>query len=185
MSVPDTILDFWFEQSGPSKWFKQSDAFDASIRRQFEVEAIEAAALLQSGGSHPWEAQADSCLALIIMLDQFSRNMYRGTQAMFVWDPLALGVARRAIDKSYDLRTEQARRNFFFLPFMHSENMDDQNRCVYLVERGIDNPNGLHHAKQHRRTIERFGRFPYRNEVLGRVSTREEIAYLKSGGYTP
>lgn len=179
------ILDFWFEQSGPSKWFKQSDAFDAAVRGQFEVDAIEAAAALQRAGEHKWEDHPGDCLALILLLDQFPRNMYRGTKAMFVWDNLALIIAKRAVGKGFDLKTEQARRAFFYMPYMHSENKDDQSESVYLIDRGIDNPDTLFHAKAHRRVIDRFGRFPHRNAVLGRASTDEEIIFLAEGGYAP
>lgn len=183
--TPGSVLEFWFDEAGPQYWFAQSDAFDAKVRARFEFDAVQAAAELESRGKHLWEAQPESSLALIIMLDQFSRNMFRGTPAMFAWDDLALGAAQRAVDKTFDLITPQERRSFFYLPFMHSENMEDQDRCVFLVERGVDSPNTLHHAQQHRRTIERFGRFPYRNDVLGRRTTDEEAAFLKSGGYTP
>lgn len=179
------ILEFWFETSGPSKWFKQSDAFDAQIRGQFEVDAIEVAATLQRKGAHKWEDHPGDCLALILMLDQFPRNMYRGTKAMFVWDDLALTIAKRAVAKGYDLKTAQEWRAFYYMPYMHSENADDQSECVYLVDRGIDDPDTLFHAKAHRRVIERFGRFPHRNAVLDRLSTSEEQKFLADGGYSP
>ena len=182
---PTRILDFWFEEAGPKNWFAQSDAFDAKVRGEFEVDAIEAALSVGRKAPHIWEERKDGALALIIMLDQFSRNMYRGTAAMFTWDKLALAVAKRAVKNSFDLKTDQERRAFFYMPFMHSENKDDQSECVYLIDRGIDDANTLFHAKAHRKVIEQFGRFPHRNAALGRKSTAEELAYLENGGYTP
>ncbi len=182
---PTQILDFWFEEAGPKNWFAQSDAFDATVRGRFEVDAIEAALSVGRSSPHPWEARKDGALALILMLDQFPRNMYRGTAAMFTWDKLALAAAKRAVKNSFDLKTDQDHRAFFYMPYMHSENKDDQSESVYLIDRGIDNSNTLFHAKAHRKVIERFGRFPHRNDVLGRASTAEEIRYLEEGGYAP
>lgn len=182
---PTQILDFWFEEAGSKNWFAQSDAFDATVRGRFEVEAIEAALSVGRSSPHPWEARKDGALALIIMLDQFPRNMYRGTAAMFTWDKLALAAAKRAVKNSFDLKTDQDQRAFFYMPYMHSENKEDQSESVYLIDRGIDNTNTLFHAKAHRKVIERFGRFPHRNSALGRASTAEEVRYLEEGGYAP
>ncbi len=181
----EDILDFWFEQSGSGKWFKKSDSFDADIRAKFEFDSIDAAAALQKNSPHEWEAEPDSALALVLMLDQFPRNMYRDTKAMFVWDELALGVASRAVKAGFDLREPQSRRAFFYMPYMHSELLAHQEDCVHLCQRGLDNPSTLHHAREHRRVIERFGRFPHRNHILGRKSTAEEQNFLVQGGYAP
>lgn len=185
MANAQDILDFWFEQSGEGKWFVKSDSFDASVRANFEFDAVDAAAELKKTVPHDWEAGPEPALALILMLDQFPRNMYRETKAMFVWDALALDVAKRAVKAGYDLRTPQARRAFFYMPYMHSECMADQDDCVALCERGLDDPSTLHHAREHRRVIERFGRFPHRNEILGRISTAQEKQFLAQGGYAP
>ncbi len=182
---PDHILDFWFEQAGPDKWYRQSDAFDADIRARFEDFSIGAAALLATKGVHDWQDGPGSALALIIALDQFSRNMYRGTKAAFAWDDLALSCAKQAVDKGYDLKTGQARRAFFYLPYMHAEDMAAQDECVRLMDMRIDNPDNLFHAKEHRKLIARFGRYPHRNAVLGRESTDDEVKYLQGGGYAP
>ena len=155
MARAQDILDFWFEQSGAGKWFNKSDSFDADIRTKFEFDAIDAAADLQKGVPHKWEADPDSALALVLMLDQFTRNMYRATKAMYIWDELALGAAKRAVKAGFDLRAPQPRRAFFYMPYMHSEILADHDECVYLCERGLDNPNTLHHAREHRRLIER------------------------------
>lgn len=132
-----------------------------------------------------WEAAPESHLALIIVLDQFPRNMYRGTSAAFAWDDLALASAKRAIAKFWDLKIDQDKRAFIYMPFMHAENLDDQDECVRLTESRLDDTSTLHHATEHRKVIKRFGRFPHRNEALNRISTDEEIRFLKDGGYKP
>lgn len=185
MATPDDILNFWFEESGPKDWFKKSDAFDAEIRARFESSAIDVAANLRANALHPWEALPEPSLALLIALDQFPRNMYRDTIAAFAWDDLALGAANRMVDVGFDLKIENVRRAFCYMPFMHSEDITDQDRCVALMDERLDGDGNLKHAKQHRELIERFGRFPHRNKILGRKSTAEETAFLKAGGYAP
>lgn len=185
MVSPEDILHFWFVQAGPSKWWKPTDAFDAEIRRRFEMPAAEAADDLLQKRRHPWQSAPSSALALILMLDQFPRNMYRGTPGAFAWDPLALGAARRAVEKGHDLKTDQSRRAFFYMPFMHAEDLAAQNTCVELVDGRLEDENTLFHAKAHRIMIEKFGRFPHRNAILGRATTDDERAYLGGGGYTP
>ena len=181
----DQIIKFWFEEAGPKKWFGGDDAFDAEIRARFEDIAIEAAARLRLAHQHDWQARPDTSLALVLMLDQFPRNMYRETKAAFTWDDLALSVARLAVEKGYDLKTDMTRRSFFYIPFMHAEDLAAQDECVRLVEMRLDNDSTLFHAKAHREMIARFGRFPYRNAVLERENTEAETDYLRSGGYTP
>lgn len=185
MKTPDAILDFWFKDAGPSYWFKSSDAFDARIRREFEPTAIDLAAALSRSAPHPWETTPDGSLALIIALDQFSRNMYRGTRAAFAWDGLALGAAKRMTKRNLDLKIEQSRRAFIYMPYMHSENANDQARCVALCDQRLDGHSTLHHAKEHQKLITRFGRFPHRNEILGRKSTPQELQFLANKGYAP
>ena len=132
-----------------------------------------------------WEKTPESHLALIIVLDQFPRNMYRGTSAAFAWDAMALASAKRAIAKFSDLKIHQDRRAFIYMPFMHAENLSDQDECVRLAEGRLDNTSTLHHAREHRKVIERFGRFPHRNIIIGRESTEDEINFLEDGGYSP
>jgi len=120
------ILSFWFDRAGPKKWYQKSDSFDALIRTEFEETALQLAGDLSRGAPHDWEDDSDSHLALIIALDQFPRNMYRGTQAAFAWDPLALNVAKRLVAKNHDLKISQDRRAFAYMPYMHSENLIDQ-----------------------------------------------------------
>ena len=180
----NSVLKFWFEEIDPKLHFSPSPAFDAEIRARFEMMANKAAAKLLNH-EHPAENTPTGSLALIILLDQFPRNMYRGTKAAFAWDPLALGLAKRAVKKGHDLRTTIERRSFYYMPFMHSENLEDQNSCVKLVDQRLEDDNTLFHAKAHRKLIKQFGRFPHRNDVLGRESETDELTYLKDGGYTP
>jgi len=132
-----------------------------------------------------WETAPETMLALIIVLDQFSRNMYRGTKAAYAWDKLALGAAQRMVDKGWDLKIDHNRRAFIYMPFMHAEDLAAQNECVRLVDSRLSEADTLHHAKEHRKLIKRFGRFPHRNAVIGRPSTVEEKNFLKEGGYLP
>lgn len=185
MSAAGDILKFWFETAGPKDWFSQNDAFDSDVRAKFEFNAIEMAADISRMKTHALEHSADGALALIIALDQFPRNMYRGTKAMFAWDGLALSAAKRAVEKGFDYKVDQSRRAFVYMPYMHSESLEDQNRCVDLCDARLTDESTLRHAKAHRTVIERFGRFPHRNAVLGRESTREEVEFLNSGGYAP
>ena len=185
MKTVSDILVFWFEESGPKKWYQKSDEFDAHIRREFEVTAIDLAGSLLRQAPHKWESDVNGALALIIALDQFSRNMYRGTKAAFAWDDLALGAAKRLIAKNYDLKIPQTRRAFVYMPYMHSENLADQESCVALIDQRLESKNTLHHAREHRKVIAKFGRFPHRNEILGRTSTPAEARFLGSGGYSP
>lgn len=178
--TPDDILTFWFDEAGPKRWFQQSDAFDATVRMRFEERTLRLATDIETWGETP-----EGSLALLICLDQFPRNMYRGTKAAFAFDEKALSYAELMTDKGWDLKIDQSRRSFVYMPFMHAENITAQNQCVRLMDMRLDDASNLHHAKEHRKIIERFGRFPHRNEILGRDSTAEEIAFLKNGGYTP
>ena len=177
-ATPAQVLDFWFGVD-PKKWYAKDDAFDADIRTRF-LATYEAAA---AGQLADWEAAApDGALALTIVLDQFSRNMFRGSARTFAADAAALAVAKHAVERGFDKQLELKRRNFFYLPFMHSENLADQERCVALSREAGD-PNTLKYAELHRDIIRRFGRFPHRNAVLGRVTTPEEQAFLDAGGF--
>lgn len=185
MTSPDqNILTFWFTEAGPKAWFKKSDAFDARVRKRFEVCAVDLAAQISSP-PHTWEDRPDSSLALIIALDQFPRNMYRDTPAAFAWDSRAIGVSKRMVKKGWDLNIPQDRRSFIYIPFMHSENIEDQKRCVELMGSRLTGESNLRHAKAHKAVIEQFGRFPHRNAILGRESRHEEIEFLEAGGYAP
>lgn len=182
MKTAEDILDFWFSDQARSHWFASTDRFDALIRQQFEPIAMALAA-----GPIPnreWEDTPRSALAMIIALDQFSRNMYRGTQAAFAWDPFSLGVAQRLVDAGGDLRLDQGIRKFAYMPFMHAEDIAQQERCVQLCDSRL-NDETIKHAITHRDIIARFGRFPHRNAVLGRETTADEQAFLDQGGFNP
>jgi len=178
--TPNEILTFWFEEAGSGRWFQKSDAFDAQVRMQFEETVLSLATDAQD-----WIETPEGSLALIIALDQFPRNIYRGTKAAFAFDDKALGYAQGMTDKGWDLKIDQSRRAFVYMPFMHAENISAQNESVRLMDMRLNNDNNLYHAKEHRKVIERFGRFPHRNEILGRKSTAEETAFLENGGYAP
>jgi uncharacterized protein (DUF924 family) len=174
---PESVVAFWLE-AGPKKWFTKDDAFDAEIRGRF-LPTYEAAAERRLAS---WEATADGALALTIVLDQFSRNMFRGSARTFAADALARAVAGRAIARGFDTQLGLPKQSFFYLPFMHAENLADQQRCVDLA-RQADDANTLKFAEQHADIIRRFGRFPHRNALLGRATTAEEQAFLDSGGF--
>jgi len=170
------ILAFW-RTAGPDKWFEKDDAFDDEIRRRF-LSTYEAAA---AGKFTAWEASAQGALALLILLDQFPRNMFRGQARAFATDPLARAVASRAILNGFDGAFPDL-RSFFYLPFEHSEDLADQERGITLYKAAGDADN-LKWAELHADIIRRFGRFPHRNAVLGRVGTPEEQKFLDDGGF--
>jgi uncharacterized protein (DUF924 family) len=177
LASPEQVLNFWFG-AGPQKWFAKDDSFDAAITERF-LPTYEAAA---AGRLHDWEAGAESALALIIVLDQFSRNMFRGSPRTFAADALALSVAKHALAQGFDEKFEIPKRNFFYLPLMHSENLGDQELCVALSREKADE-NTLKFAELHADIIRRFGRFPHRNALLGRRTSPEEQAFLDMGGF--
>jgi uncharacterized protein (DUF924 family) len=176
IATPEAVLAFW-RSAGPDKWFTQDDALDADIREKF-LPTYEAAA---AGKLSAWEASGEGALALAIVLDQFARNMFRGDARCYASDALAREVASRALKCGYEQDVPEAERRFFFLPFMHSEDMDDQRRCVALYREAGDED--LKYAERHADIIRRFGRFPHRNALLGRQTTPEEQAYLDAGGF--
>ena len=175
--TPTGILAFWRE-AGRDAWYKRNDAFDAEVRRRYLSVWEQAAA----GRLASWEASDDGALALVIVLDQFPRNMFRGTQAAFSSDALALDIARRAIERGAGGRIDPALLEFLYMPLMHSEHLGDQEHCVALF-RGTDNRESQKSATEHTEIIRRFGRFPHRNNVLGRETTADEQAFLDGGGF--
>jgi uncharacterized protein (DUF924 family) len=179
LSLPSAgdVLAYW-RALGPKRWFVKDAAVDAEIRAQFL--GLYAAALAGSLG--PWEDDAAGALAHIIVLDQFPRNMFRDRAAAFVADPLARAVAGRAIELGFDRQAAKAERPFFYLPYMHSEALADQECCLELC-RDAEDAGTLKYAELHADIIRRFGRFPHRNAVLGRVTTPEEQAFLDGGGF--
>lgn len=169
----DAVLQFWFNELQPEDWFTTKASTDEAIQARF------AAIHAELNRSVPVNAllEADGALAAIIVLDQFSRNMYRKTAKAFASDPLALALARAALANGLDRQMTQTRRRFVYMPFMHSEHLPDQERCVELF--GTLEGDNLKYAIEHRDIIQRFGRFPHRNRVLGRESTKEETEFLK------
>jgi uncharacterized protein (DUF924 family) len=174
---PADIVAFW-RAAGPARWFTKDAAFDAEVRARF-LALWEAA---RDGRCAAWEASDDGTLALILVLDQFPRNIFRNEARAFATDAAALELARRAVDRGVDARIDPALRAFAYLPFMHSENLADQERCVALC-RAAGLTDNIDFAVEHADIIRRFGRFPHRNRVLGRATTPEEAAFLAGGGF--
>jgi uncharacterized protein (DUF924 family) len=177
MTAPQDVVQFW-RDAGPKKWFEPDPAFDADIRQRF----LATHELAAAGKLSDWENSAQGALALLLLLDQFPRNMFRKTPRAFATDAQARGIAERAIKAGFDLEVGNELRSFFYLPFMHSEKLADQELCLKLY-RDYGNEDGIKYAEIHLDAIRRFGRFPHRNEILGRESSAEEIAYLNSGGF--
>lgn len=183
MSNPENIVEFWVEDIGPSGWYESSDELDNEIRTRF-LEDWEQA---RDGKLDNWRDTPEGALAFLLLTDQFARNMFRGDARSFETDEAARKCADHAIALDLDRRIDLPQRQFFYLPFMHSEKMSDQDKCIELMaERMADEtgPGDTLHARVHRQIIQTFGRFPYRNEALGRVSTPEEKAFIDDGGYT-
>jgi uncharacterized protein (DUF924 family) len=171
------VLDYW-RGLGPQRWYAKDDAVDAQIRRMF-LPLYRAAA---GGLLADWEGDAERALALVIVLDQFPRNMFRGSAAAFAADPLARAAAGRAIARGFDRHFALPERRFLYMPFMHSEALADQERSCELCREAQDQ-DGLAYAEQHAGIIRRFGRFPHRNKLLARETTPQEQAFLDAGGF--
>jgi uncharacterized protein (DUF924 family) len=170
------LLAFWCE-AGPHRWFRADPAFDALFRDRF-LPAHEAAA---RGELAAWTGSAEGALALVLLLDQFPRNAFRGTPRMYATDAQARAAADAAVRAGFDARVAPELRAFFYVPFMHSEQLPDLERCVALSE--AVGGETLRFARHHRDIVARFGRFPHRNAVLGRASSTEEERFLAEGGF--
>jgi uncharacterized protein (DUF924 family) len=175
--IPAEILTFWRE-AGRERWYKRDDGFDAELRGRF----IRLWQRATAGELSSWQATDDGALALVIVLDQFPRNMFRGDIRAYSSDEPAREVARRAIARGVDARVEPALLEFLYMPFMHSEELADQMRCVELFRR-TGNTDNIGYAEDHAGIVGRFGRFPHRNRILGRATTPEEQAFLDNGGF--
>ena len=178
---PDAVVEFW-RNAGPARWFGKSDAFDADLRERFEASHHAAA----RGEFDAWAATAEGALALVLLLDQFPRNLYRGSAHSYATDGKARAIARAAIAAGHDVKVEPALQVFFYMPFEHSEDLADQRRAVALIEAlctRIGDRTSMQWAMLHHDIIERFGRFPHRNAALGRETTVEEQAFLDGGGF--
>lgn len=173
----DEVLAFWFSERVAPLWFRSDPALDAEIRERFGALVTAAAA----GELDDWLETPEGALALVILLDQFPRNIYRGTPAAFAADAKARAVADRALARGHDHQLAPARRMFLYLPFEHSEQLADQERSLALFT-ALGDAELLDYAVRHREIIARFGRFPHRNAVLGRPSTIEEQAFMTQPG---
>lgn len=174
---PESVLEFWFGKLKPKDWFVKSEALDREIRDRF----LDLHLALSSSVPEAWRETPDARLALVIALDQFPRNLFRDSPHAFATDGLALAEARVAVATGADKQIDADRRAFFYMPFEHSEAIEDQARAVSLFS-ALGNEMYLDYAQRHHAVIEKYGRFPHRNRTLGRTSTTEEEAYLAEPG---
>lgn len=179
------VLEFWFGRPAGSyrkQWFRKDPTFDKQIKDRF----LDLYWAIVASPPGPWRANHQTRLAQIIVLDQFARNMFRGSPQSFVADPMALATAATAIEQGDETILLPVERFFLYLPYEHSENLAHQNLCVelfkQLVQIAPDLDQGLDYAQRHREVIAQFGRFPHRNEILGRQSTEAELAFLQKPG---
>ena len=175
--TPQEIIAFW-KAAGPDKWWAHDEAFDAEITALFSA----AQNLAATGQLDAWKETAEGSLALILLLDQFSRNIYRGSYIAFQSDAWARHAANNAIAWNFDAEFDADLRVFFYLPYMHSERLSDQDYCLEVFRANA--PDFVKWAEDHREIIARFGRFPHRNQALGRETTPEEQAFLDQDGFT-
>ena len=173
----EEVLEFWFDDLSPGDWFGGDEAVDSHIRERFQ-ELHEA---LREQVPEIWRSSARGCLAAVIVLDQFPRNMYRDTSRAFAADGAALSLAKEALMRGFDRELSIDERKFLYLPFEHSENPAEQARSIELFGT-LENELDLYYARRHKEIIDRFGRFPHRNAVLGRISSPEEIEFIKEPG---
>ena len=173
----EDVLTFWFTTLSSSDWYKKSEELDRRITDQFETTLKQVVA----GETSDWRDKPEGRLAEIIVLDQFSRNMYRDTPAAFESDPLALALAQEAVRCGADRVLEDTRRAFLYMPFMHSESREIHEIALYLFDQpGLEN--NYNFEVKHKEIIDRFGRYPHRNEILGRESSAEELEFLTQAG---
>ena len=175
MSAHEEVLDYGFAPGMAARWYVKDPAFDAEVRARLLPLYGRAAA----GELAAWRVSARGCLALVILLDQVPRNVFRGEPRGFATDAQALAVTKQALDRGLDRQLTQVERVFLYLPLEHCESLADQELCVTLIGALDENPEWRDHAVRHRDIVARFGRFPHRNTALGRESTLEEAAFLK------
>ena len=173
---PDDIINFWL-QAGPQIWFKKDDAFDQSVKEKFQTLPDQ---IIEGQYDH-WQTNPNGMLASVIALDQFPRNIHRDTARAFAYDEAARKYAKTAIDQQWDQQVRGELKAFFYLPFMHSEDINDQQYCQDIYNKAGDE-DWADYARRHMELIEKYGRFPHRNAILGRKSTPEELAYLNTEG---
>lgn len=174
LTDPEDILNFWFYEVGPDKWFIPDPALDEAVRERF-LAAHERAALEELNG---WEDTPEGTLALLLLLDTFPRLMFRATPRAYATDVMALDLARQAIIRHFDDRIDKTYKLFFYLPFEHSENLGDQRLSLFYIRERTKEPSWIETAERRFDMISRFGRFPNRNDALGRESTPEELSFL-------
>lgn len=175
--VFNDVINFWFEELEPKQWFQKSDILDQLIAQRFG--ALHSNAI--AGELVEWRETAHGSLAEVIVLDQFSRNIYRDKPQSFAYDPMALVLAQGAIAKQFDSQLPETQRTFLYMPFMHSESSAIHIEAVKLFE-SLGNANNLEFEFKHKAIIDKFGRYPHRNDILGRQSTDDEIAFLNLPG---
>lgn len=173
--APVDILDFWFSEKVRPLWFNSTPEFDAELKKRF----IDIYSAALDGKLSTWQESVEGCVALVIVLDQFPLNMFRGRPESFVGEAKARAITRAAVAKGFDRQIPAEQKAFLYLPLMHSENLEDQELSVRLYEAAGLKEN-LRFARHHRDIIQRFGRFPHRNRILGRSSTPAELEYLAS-----
>ena len=179
--TPEKVLSFWLDKTDPKQWYNSPKSLDNAILQEFYPTWVS----IMDGKFGMWLTYPSGSLAYILVLDQFSRNMFRGTSKAFSSDLVALAAAKQAIKHKFDLAIDEPARQFFYLPLMHSESLQDQERCIRLMHERmpLEGMNNLLHARAHREVIRKFGRFPTRNEALSRKNTAHEADYIKNGGY--
>jgi len=179
--TPEKVLGFWLDETDPKQWYNSSKILDNLILQEFYPTWLS----IMNGKFGMWLTYPSGSLAYILVLDQFSRNMFRGSSKAFSSDHIALAAAKQAIKHKFDKAIDEPGRQFFYLPLMHSESLQDQERCIRLMHERmpLEGMNNLLHARAHREVIRKFGRFPTRNEALSRRNTALEAEYMKNGGY--
>ena len=176
---PEEVVSYWCETLTVKDWWQSTPELDARVREQFAATHL----ALSREVTPQWRASPEARLAAIIVLDQFPRNMYRGTSKAFATDGKALVISKFALSKGFDQVLTPMKRRFLYLPFEHSENLNDQRKCVDLFEKmKKDDPLGYDYAMRHLKVIEKYGRFPHRNKILSRMNTPEEEEYLAQAG---
>ncbi len=172
---PNTIIEFWYSDRVRPLWFNSTPDFDAELKEKFEPLIKQASA----GALDSWRESSEGCLALVLLLDQFPLNIYRNEPQSFATEKEAIEITKFGLSKQFDRELGDEYKAFFYLPLMHSESLEDQNLCVELMAASGLKDN-LRFAEHHRNIIQRYGRFPHRNRILGRASTTDEIEYLNS-----
>ena len=178
---PEFTLNFWLDEVGPNFWYSSDDSLDGLIEQKFK-ETLEN---ILSGGHSLWLTYPSGALAYIIVLDQFSRNIFRGSKSSFAADRIAMSASKQSIKYEFDLKINEPARQFFYMLLMHSENLYDQEKCIrQILQKLPSSGHGLlKHARAHRELIRSYGRFPSRNSQLGRSTTLSEQEYFDHGGY--